>query len=275
MRTSTRNQKSSLKCQQAPTPTHETKRTFMHTMFFFLYLTQTAKHRANFHSLGRLGWALSPPKEGNVYWGTDLNGVSKWCLRECDLGTAGKQFSDLSGSTGESQGCSFPHNMIQGDGLKPGLSVPWLTVVLRNKLHHLAAWVCVEYWNYRHTGQMSPPGTCPASLHPPGMGLSSTIACEHLLRLPELFQGMLEVWALNSRPQDLPDEGPPSATFLPHFTTPLLLSQMCMKKVMKEAIRGLGSTWPMLLHSVTRDRVRSYTAWIQFTKRCLSVFWSQ
>lgn len=261
-----------------PHPHTRDKKDFHAHNVFFLYLTQTAKHRANFHSLGRLGWALSPPKEGNVYWGTDLNGVSKWCLRACDLGTAGKQFSDLSGSTGESQGCSFPHNMIQGDGLKPGLSVPLLTVVPRNKLtflHYPAAWVCMEYWNYWHTGQMSPPGTCPASLHPPGMELSSTIACEPHLRLPEVFQGMLEVRALNSRPQDLADEGLPSAIFLPHLTAPLLLSQMCTKKVMKEAIRVLGTTWPMLLSSVTRDGVRSYTTWIQFTKRCLSAFWSQ
>lgn len=77
MRTSARKQKRSSKYQEGPT--HKTKRTFMHTMIFFLSLTQMAKHRVNFHCLARLGWALSPPKEGNVYWGTDLNGVSKWC----------------------------------------------------------------------------------------------------------------------------------------------------------------------------------------------------
>lgn len=114
------------------TPTHKTKRTFMHTMIFFLYLTHMAKHRANFHCLAGLGWALSLRKEGNVYWGTDLNGVCKWCLSEPDLGTAGEQFNDLSVSAGESRGCSFPYKLFQGDGLKPGVSVTWLITAMRH-----------------------------------------------------------------------------------------------------------------------------------------------
>lgn len=206
MRTSARKQKSSSKCQQGPPPSHTKQKGLSRTQwFFFLYLTQTAKHRANFHRLARLGWALSPPEEGNVYWGTDLNGVSKWCLSERDLGTAGEQFSDLSGSVSESQGCSFPHKLFQGHGLKPGVSVTWLRGTFLAFLFPPAGWVCGE-----HQGTFSK--------HPPGMGLSSNIACKSLLRLPVLCQGMLKIWALSSRlqaPQDLPGEGLLSPSFLP------------------------------------------------------------
>lgn len=48
------------------------------------------------------------------------------------------------------------------------------------------------------------------------MGLSSTIACENLLKLPVLLQGMWKIWALTSRlqaPQDLPGEGLPLTLF--------------------------------------------------------------
>lgn len=48
------------------------------------------------------------------------------------------------------------------------------------------------------------------SKHPPGIWLASTIACESLLRLLVLCQGMLKIWALTSRlqaPQGLPGEG--------------------------------------------------------------------
>jgi len=57
-------------------------------------------------------------------------------------------------------------------------------------------------------------GTLPR--HPPGMGLSSIISCESLLRLPVLCQGMLENWALTTRLQvalDLPGEGLPLTFF--------------------------------------------------------------
>lgn len=57
-------------------------------------------------------------------------------------------------------------------------------------------------------------GTLPK--RPPGMGLSSTAACESLLHLPVLCQGLLEIWALTSRlqaPQDLPCEGLPFTLF--------------------------------------------------------------
>lgn len=172
MRTSARKQKSSSKCQQGPPPpTHKTKRTFMRTTIFFLYLTHMAKHRANFHHLARLGWAPSPPKEENVYWGADLNGVSKWCLNECELGTAGEKFNDLWGSAGESQGCPFPHKLFQADGLKPGVSVTWLIVALRNALGISAS-----------SGQLGMRGGT-LFIQLPGMGLSlllwnsSQVAC--------------------------------------------------------------------------------------------------
>lgn len=62
----------------------------------------------------------------------DLNGASKWCLSERDLGTVGEQFDDLPGSAGESRDCSFPHKLFQEDGLNTGVSVTWLIVAPRN-----------------------------------------------------------------------------------------------------------------------------------------------
>lgn len=114
MRTSAGKQKRSLKCQEGRhTSTDKTKRTFIHTMIFFLFLTQMAEHRTNFHCLARLGWALSPPKEGNVYWRTELNGVSMWCLNEPDLGTAGGRFNNFQVVLVRPRAASFSVNSFR------------------------------------------------------------------------------------------------------------------------------------------------------------------
>lgn len=175
-------------------------------MIFFFPLTQMAKHRANFHCLARLGWALSPPKEGKAYWGTDLNGVSKWCLNEPDLGTAGERFSNLPGGVGETQGCFFLHKLFRADSrnqvfLLLGSSLLWGTFLAF--LLPSAGWVCGKQQLY----PVQTPAWDEPSLHHCLWKSSQAALC---------CQGMMKVWALTSRlqeVQDMPCEGLPLSVF--------------------------------------------------------------
>lgn len=133
MRTSARKQKSSSKCQQGPPPPHTRQKGLSCTQWFVscIWLRRPSTEQI-FTVWPDLGGLCLLPKREMFIEEQDLNGASKWCLSERDLGTVGEQFDDLPGSAGESRDCSFPHKLFQEDGLNTGVSVTWLIVAPRN-----------------------------------------------------------------------------------------------------------------------------------------------
>lgn len=200
MKTSAKQQKIALKYQQGPHPHAQDKRDFHAHNDFFLVSDSYGQAQSKFSLSGRAWVGSVSSQRGKCLLRNRPNGVSKWCMSEHGLGTAGEQFNDLSGSAGESQGCSFPHKLFQGDGLKPGVPVTCLIVAMRH-IPGISASSC-------RSGTWGPPGH-PAQTPTADGAFPHCCLCSSL-RLLVLCQGMKKIWVLTLRlqaPPNLPGEG--------------------------------------------------------------------
>lgn len=254
-------EKSHWNTSRAPHPHTQDKKDFHAHNDFFLVSDSYGQAQSKF-SLSGWAWVGSvSPQRGKCLLRNRPNGVSKWCLSEHGLGTAGEQFNDLSGSAGESQGCSFPHKLFQGDVLKPGVPVTWLIIAMRH-IPGISASSC-------RSGMWGPLGY-PAQT-PTADGAFLHCCLGKSLRVLVLCQGMMKTWVLDLETSSTPEPARWRSHLLPPRSAPPCLSHVGMNKIKMEATGGLGATWPTVLPSATREVVTSYTTEMWLTRRSVTL----